>query len=398
MLAHLDRLARRMDEAGLEAFVATTFENVYYLTGIASQPAQTHPYGGRCLAVVLRDQLATPYFLTSRCDVDQFLDARVELAGAVGYGTFHRELADDAVLTAHEQRLYDVAVTGPAPASALDALTELLRRKGLASGTIGIDEKGAPFGFLDALADALPGVRVLAAADDLRWVRKVKTPAEVARLTASAAAAEAGIRAAVAAARPGATERELVREFELAVVACGARPKFTLIKFGRSAVGGQQRPTDVPLRRGDAIWFDVGCVLDGYWSDLARTFTLGEPDRKLARYYDAVLAGEERGFLETRPGLSGKELFDITVAGVRQAGLPHYRRHHVGHGIGVEIYDPVLITPSSEDVIEQGTVVNIETPYYEFGFGAVHVEDPFVVGPDGNRMLTTLDRRLGVLD
>lgn len=398
MLANLDRLARRMDEAGLDAFVATTFENIYYLTGVASQPAQTHPYGGRCLAVVLRDRLATPYFLTSRCDVDQFLDSPADLAGVTGYGTFFRELAGDAVLTGDEQRLYDVAVTGPAPGTALDALLDVLRRNGLTAGTIGMDEKGAPFGFLGALGEALPGARVLAAADHLRWVRKVKTPAELDRIAASAAAAETGIRAAVAAARPGATERELVREFELAVVGLGARPKFTLIKFGRAAVAGQRRPTDTPLRRGDAIWFDVGCVRDGYWSDLARVFTLGEPAPKLARYYAAVLAGEQRGLTETKPGMTGGELFDLTVDGVRQAGLPHYRRQHVGHGIGVEIYDPVLVTPGNADVIEEGTVVNIETPYYEFGFGAVHVEDPFVVEAGGNRLLTTLDRDLGVLD
>jgi Xaa-Pro dipeptidase len=398
MLVNLDRLARRMDEAGLDAFVATTFENIYYLTGVASQPAQTHPYGGRCLAVVLRDRLATPYFLTSRCDVDQFLDSPADLAGVTGYGTFFRELADDAVLTGDEQRLYDVAVTGPAPGTALDALLDVLRRNGLTAGTIGMDEKGAPFGFLGALGEALPGARVLPAADHLRWVRKVKTPAELDRIAASAAAAETGIRAAVAAARPGATERELVREFELAVVGLGARPKFTLIKFGRAAVAGQRRPTDVPLRRGDAIWFDVGCVRDGYWSDLARVFTLGEPAPKLARYYAAVLAGEQRGLTETKPGTTGGELFDLTVDGVRQAGLPHYRRQHVGHGIGVEIYDPVLVTPGNDDVIEEGTVVNIETPYYEFGFGAVHVEDPFVVEAGGNRLLTTLDRDLGVLD
>ncbi|MFI5495795.1 M24 family metallopeptidase [Actinoplanes sp. NPDC051859] len=398
MLAHLDRLARRMDEAGLDAFVATTFENVYYLTGVASQPAQTHPYGGRCLVVVVRDRLATPYFLTSRCDVDQFLDASVPLAEAVGIGTFHRELAGDAVLTPTEQRLYDVSVLGPAPATALDALTDVLRRAGVSGGTIGIDEKGAPFGFLAALGDALPGARILPAAEDLRWVRKVKTPAEIERITAAAAATEAGIRAAVAAARPGATERDLVREFELELVRHGARPKFSLIKFGRSAVGGQQRPSAEPLRPGDGIWFDVGCVLNGYWSDLARTFVLGEPDPKLVRYYEAALAGEQRAIDEARPGLRGKELFDITVEGVRQAGIPHYRRHHVGHGIGVEIYEPVLITPTSEDEIEVGTVVNTETPYYEFGFGAVHVEDPFVVEADGNRLLTTLDRGLGIID
>jgi Xaa-Pro aminopeptidase len=95
--------------------------------------------------------------------------------------------------------------------------------------------------------------------------------------------------------------------------------------------------------------------------------------------------------------MTGEQLFDLTVDGVRAAGIPHYRRNHVGHGIGVEVYDPVLIRPGITDELEPGTVVNIETPYYEFGFGCVHVEDPFVVGVDGNRLLTTMPRELIVL-
>jgi Xaa-Pro dipeptidase len=378
--------------------VATTFENVYYLTGIASVPLQTHPYSGRCLAVVTRDRLANPYFLTSRCDVDQALDALPELAGTVGYGQFFRETADGAELTAAEQRLHDIAVTGPAPANAVDALADTLRRAGLSESKVGIDDNGIPAGFLPALHDALPEAAFVPATETLRWVRKVKTPAEVDRIAASAAAAEQGILAAIAIAKPGATESDLVREFERTIVGLGARPKFTLIKFGRAAVGGQSKPTSTPLRRGDSIWFDVGCVLNGYWSDIARVFSVGPPSAKLQRYYGAMLAGEERGIQQARPGMSGKELFDITVEGVRQAGVGHYQRHHVGHGIGVEIYDPVLITPHNEDLLEVGTVVNIETPYYEFGFGAVHVEDPFLVGAEGNRLLTTLSRGLGVIE
>lgn len=62
--------------------------------------------------------------------------------------------------------------------------------------------------------------------------------------------------------------------------------------------------------------------------------------------------------------------------------------------IGVEVYDPVLIRPGEDDVLEEGTVVNIETPYYELGLGAVHIEDPFVVSARGNEWLTTLSREL----
>lgn len=153
----------------------------------------------------------------------------------------------------------------------------------------------------------------------------------------------------------------------------------------------------MPLQSGEAIWFDVGGVVRGYWYDIARVFCVGEPSTKLASYYAAMLAGEQRAIAAARPGMTGGELFDLTVEAVRESGVPHYQRHHVGHGIGVEVYDDVLITPHNDDIIEEGTVVNIETPYYEFGFGAVHVEDPFVVSASGNRLLTTMPRTLGVV-
>lgn len=397
MLANLHRLGARMDERGLDALIATTLENVHYLTGIESQPLRTHPHGGRACAIVTRDALARPYFVCSRCEVDQFLDAPGELGAAVGYGTFFREQAGGVALTAGEERLHEVLRASEGLGDAVAAVTDTLRRAGVDRGRIAVDEDGLRFGLLPALAAALPAADVVTGADVLRWTRKVKTPAEVERIAASAALTESGIRAAIAAAAPGVTERDLVREFDATVASGGGRPQFTLIKFGRTAVTGQIRPGGAPLRRGDSIWFDVGATLDGYWSDLARVVSVGEPAPKLARYYAAMLAGEQAALDAARPGMSGGELFALTVATVRESGVPHYRRQHVGHGIGSEVYEPVLVTPGNADPLEAGVVVNIETPYYEFGFGAVHVEDPFLVTPHGNRLLTTLDRDLTVV-
>ena len=96
--------------------------------------------------------------------------------------------------------------------------------------------------------------------------------------------------------------------------------------------------------------------------------------------------------------MTGGELFELIMQASRAAGFPEYRRHHVGHGIGLEVYEAPLLAPGNQDVIEAGSVVNIETPYYEFGLGALHVEDPFLVKPDGNHeLLTTLGRELHVL-
>ncbi|MEV0092412.1 Xaa-Pro peptidase family protein [Streptomyces sp. NPDC050738] len=392
-----ERVARHLDAAGLDAVVATSSENVLCLTGISSVGGLNHPYSSRALAVVTRDRTDAPYFASSRSDVDQFLDATTPLSGVVPYGTFFRELPDGVELTARELRFKEIGLdTEPAP-DALGALVRILTGAGLASARIGVDENAAPLGFLERLGAALPEARITPAGALLQQIRKVKTEAEIVRITRAAACAETGIRAATAIAVPGVTERQLVGEFETAVARAGGRPRFTLIKFGREGVLGQTRPSEEPLRRGDSIWFDVGCTYQGYWSDIARTFSLGEPSARLASVYAAMLAGEEAAIEAAKAGMSGGELFDLTVESVRAAGVPHYRRQHVGHGIGAEIYEPVLITPGNPDLLEEGVVVNVETPYYEFGLGGVHVEDPFVVGPDGNRLLTSLDRGLVVL-
>uniref|UniRef100_UPI0037D9A35D M24 family metallopeptidase n=1 Tax=Tardiphaga sp. TaxID=1926292 RepID=UPI0037D9A35D len=80
---------------------------------------------------------------------------------------------------------------------------------------------------------------------------------------------------------------------------------------------------------------------------------------------------------------------DLTLKAVRENGEPRYRRHHVGHCIGAEVYEQPILAPGNEIEIEAGMVINIETPYYEFGVGAVHVENPFVVKSGEPNLLLT---------
>lgn len=63
----------------------------------------------------------------------------------------------------------------------------------------------------------------------------------------------------------------------------------------------------------------------------------------------------------------GANVFDLTMNAVYKSGFTEYRRHHVGHGIGLEPYELPILAPNNEDVIEEGMVLSVETPYYEFG-------------------------------
>ena len=97
-----------------------------------------------------------------------------------------------------------------------------------------------------------------------------------------------------------------------------------------------------------------------------------------------------RGYDIIKPGLKCRDLFKEIVATVQREGIPHFARSHVGHGIGVDGYDPPNIAESSADVLEENMVVCIETPYYELGFAGLQVEDMVRVTKDGAESLMSL--------
>lgn len=388
MLAHIERLKRKMAEDDLDGLVAATTENIHYLTGISSVSLHLHPYFGQCYAVIMRDAPERVTLVSSTGEIDQVLDSSSEIVDAVNFGTFHRENYGEAALPLHEERLQRMTLN-PAEPNGVAALVSALKRTGLAGKRVGLDQQGCRLGVEDGLKAALPQTTFVPAHTLLAWVRRVKTPEEIARIQRSARITEQAIQAAVSIVQPGVTEYELYLEFNRSVASQGGRAEFTMIKFGRNSVGGQVLPNRTPLRKGDTIWFDVGSSYRGYWSDLARTFSYGEPSARVRQLYRAMVAGEAIGIEKTRPGMTGSEVFHLTLQGVRDNGEPRYRRHHVGHSIGAEVYEQPILADGNDVVIEAGMVINIETPYYEFGVGAIHVENPFVVAESGPNVVLT---------
>jgi Xaa-Pro aminopeptidase len=86
------------------------------------------------------------------------------------------------------------------------------------------------------------------------------------------------------------------------------------------------------------------------------------------------------------------------VEAVREAGLPDYDRHHVGHGIGLEPTEPPWFEPGSTMPLEMGMVVRVETPYYEPGRGGLHLKDTMLVTSTGHHVLNRSVRGLVMLD
>ncbi|MGC2778727.1 MAG: M24 family metallopeptidase [Bradyrhizobium sp.] len=192
----------------------------------------------------------------------------------------------------------------------------------------------------------------------------------------------------------GVTEQEMLRAFNGCTVQHDATPVVGCIGFGNRSAMINVQPSRRALNRGDVIRFDVGGRYRHYRSDMARIACFGEPSAKIAKYHRAVEKGVLRAYEVIKPGLKVADLFNEVVTAVRQEGIPHFKRSHVGHGIGVDGYDPPNISDSSTDVLEENMVICVETPYYELGFAGLQVEDMIRVTGDGAESLMTMGTSL----
>jgi len=386
-----ERLRELLTREKLLAVVGTSAEHVTYLSGFWAMP-QWIRKGPQVYAVRTAEAKASCVVLpTSIADqaADQSLAAEVHR-----YGFFAYEGEMASAEEAEDVQLARI-LQGPDHRSAAEALAFGLKRIGVESGRVALDAEGIAPDERDRLESLLPGVAWVNAAPLLRTLREIKTAPEIERLKRAANITERSIEAALAIAREGSTERDLARAFHARTVAEDAVPVLGCIGFGsRSAHPNVDPSSKRRLRAGDNIRFDVGGRYAQYRADIARIAAFGKPSSKLKAYHAAVSAGLDRAYEVIRPGLRAADLFEQVVATVRQSGIPHYRRNHVGHGIGLSGYETPALTPASEDVLAPGMVMCIETPYYEVGCFGVQVEDTVVVTATGVQTLMTTGREL----
>jgi len=383
------RLTSVLEAEGLDALVATTTENLYYLTGFRSISHALFR-GLELYGVFTRrgTGLVVPFIDTTGVAADE-----IAVDCLACYGKFFFEYADDPGAVGRKIREWTAA---PA-ASPADALAAVLADLGVTRGRVGLDEANVFPATWRRVEERLAPVTLVPGYQLLRGARAVKSAEEVARLERAALIAEDGIAAVLGMLKAGVTEHEAAHVFEQEVLRRGASPFFTVVTMGERAALADVYASERALRPGDLVRFDLGCVYQGYRSDISRTAVLGRPTEKQARYYAGILAGERAAIAAMKPGVPVSDIFEIGVRVTRESGIPHYQRHHVGHGIGLEPYDPPTINAAARVPLEPGMVFCVETPYYEHGWGGVQVEDAVLITATGTRQLTRSSQELQVL-
>ncbi|MDX1389634.1 MAG: M24 family metallopeptidase, partial [Acidobacteriota bacterium] len=168
----------------------------------------------------------------------------------------------------------------------------------------------------------------------------------------------------------------------------------TIVAAGPRSALPHARPSDRPLRRGDLVLFDFGATVDGYCSDMTRTFVLGPAAEWQRDAHQAVAVAQEAATAALAAGVQSRDVDAAARETLRAAGLADRFGHGTGHGIGLEVHEAPRIYARSDDVLQAGSVVTVEPGVYLPGRGGIRIEDDVVVEEGGARVLTRFSREL----
>ena len=337
------RLAAALRDAGADAALLSSFEDVCYASGFEVPPPID---AGAAFAYGPTLVLATA-------------DGRTILLAPNVYAARAEEMsrADDTRLVPTFGHFEPVDARVEFLAAVHDALAEV------GDGVLAVDRRTLPVAVTELLGER----RLVDARPILREARLVKTPREIELLRGAAAAADAGHEALLELAQPGTNELEVMSGVIAAVEREAGRP----IPWAGELVTGPRTgtlrypggPIDRTIEVGDTVLMDLSVRHRGYWSDCTNTLVAGaEPSDEQLRYFRAAKAAYEAAVDQLRPGRRAHDAWIASVEALAEHGFRP--THYAGHQLGTTVNDDPRLVAYDDSPIEANMVFAVEPGAY----------------------------------
>jgi|SRR5690625_5160872 len=228
-------------------------------------------------------------------------------------------------------------------------------------------------------------------------VRRKKSSAEITQVKKAINITEAGLKKTIKRIKQGMTETEIKAELEYQLMLLGAEG----IAFDTIVLSGEKSalPHGVPggrkIENSDFLLFDFGVTVNGYHSDLTRTFIIGEGTDKQVDIYETVRLANEKAIAQVNVGqpLKNVDLAARDYISSKQYGA--YFTHRIGHGLGLDVHEQPSIHHENEELMEPGLLFTIEPGIYIPDLGGVRIEDNVYINEQGEvEVLTTYPKQL----
>lgn len=340
MKRRVERLRAAAAEAGLDAVLLTSGVNIRYVSGFTSSDAVTLVTERECIL---------------------FTDFRYTIQA--------------------KEQSPDFALCEIRPETLRDRIQEALARN--RCRRCGFEQRHMTVAEFQEYR-AMP-VEFVPFSDEIARLRRIKTPEEIESLRKAQSIADAAYEKLLQTIHSGMTERQVVAELNYISGILGSEgPSFDpIVGSGPNGAMCHAVPGERRLQRGDLVVVDFGCTIDGYHSDMTRTFGVIEVDDAARRVYDIVLEAQQRALAAVKAGIGGREVDAVARDYIASQGYGEHFGHGLGHGFGLEIHEAPRAAMTSHDILEPGMTITIEPGIYLEGNYGVRIEDCCVVTKNG---------------
>jgi Xaa-Pro dipeptidase len=271
-------------------------------------------------------------------------------------------------------------------------VADALRERG--AGSLALDP-AAPFVIAERLRAVLGGKPLMDASAIVDGCRICKSPAELALMKQATAMTLQVHRLAAGLMREGISRSELVRFIDEAHRAMGADngSTFCIVQFGQVTAYPHGVPGEQHLAQNELVLIDTGCTVQGYHSDITRTYIYGSPTAEQARIWELEQAAQQAAFDAVRPGVTCESVDNAARAVVEKAGLgPDYHLpgipHRTGHGCGMSIHETPYLVRGDQTALAPGMCASNEPMIVVPDRFGVRLEDHFYVTEEGAAWFT----------
>jgi Xaa-Pro dipeptidase len=250
---------------------------------------------------------------------------------------------------------------------------------------------------LRLLEGALEQAEFVSAEESLAELRMRKDTHELEQMRKAVKIAQDALLDTLEGIRPGQSERSVAAELTLQILRHGSDselPFNPIVSSGPNSANPHASPSNRLLTPGDLLVIDWGASVHGYFSDLTRTFMIGQADPELEKIAQIVERANEAGRQAARPGATAESVDQAARAVIETAGFGEYFIHRTGHGLGMEAHEPPYIRAGNPLILQPGMTFTIEPGIYLPGRGGVRIEDDVVIRAEGCESLSDLPRGL----
>lgn len=305
----------------------------------------------------------------------------------IGFAQERSAFTDIRVISefAAEDEDYPYTTVTPLAQIAAETVGHAVKRIGLAAKIhMGAD-------LYEAIHTAFPNAEFVNIDKSLENIRGIKSAAEIEVIRYAYHIANLGMEAAIAAVRPGVTERQVAAEAEYVMrkAGCEGYGIDTIIASGPNAYHVLARTTNRVIEENDMVIITVAPRYEGYHGACGRTVIVGNPGEPAIAAVEASIRAQKLCAENLQPGRVGSQVEAMGRAVMAEAGYGENFLYSGLHSVGVIEFEPPILGPSSDTVIAENMVISIDIPLFEAPIPGVRTEDGYLITAEGPQCLTT---------